>query len=168
MRVPFNELPADARLWIFAAERALAPAEQERLLQRVDAFLDAWKAHGDPLAAARDVRYDRFLFVGVDESAAGASGCSIDAMVRELSMLERELGLELVNHGPVLYRTGTDIARLDRPGFAELARRGAVTPETTVFDNTLTRVGDLRAGRWEVPARETWHGRAFFSVAVRR
>jgi hypothetical protein len=31
-----------------------------------------------------------------------------------------------------------------------------------VFDNTLTRVGDLQAGRWEVKAAESWHAKAFF------
>lgn len=165
MRVPFDALPTDARLWIFAAGRPLAPAEQEALLSRVDTFLEEWKAHGQPLAAAREVRYDQFLFVAVDESGAGASGCSIDAMVRELTMLERELGLDLVNHGPVLYRSEHGVARADRPAFADLARHGRVTPDTVVFDNTLTRVGDL--ARWEVPAREAWHGKAFFGAAVR-
>jgi hypothetical protein len=164
MRVPFASLPPHARLWIFAAERPLGTAEQERLLDAVDAFLDAWKAHGEPLAAARDLRYDRFLFVGVDESNAGASGCSIDAMVRTLATLEQELGLELVNHGPVLYRAGDGIARAERHAFADLARRGEVTAETVVFDNTLTTVGQLTDGRWEVAARDTWHARAFFGT----
>jgi hypothetical protein len=168
MRVPFSSLPPESRLWIFAAGRPLAAAEQDRLLGAVDTFLDGWTAHGEPLAAARDLRYDQFLFVAVDESAAGASGCSIDAMVRTLTELERELGLELVNHGPVLYRVERTIARADRPAFADLARRGAVTPDTVVFDNTLTRVGDLTAGRWELPARESWHGRAFFGAATAR
>jgi hypothetical protein len=162
MRVPFTSLPAHARLWIFAAERPLAADEQDRLLGAVDEFLDGWKAHGEPLAAARDLRYGQFLFVAVDESNAGASGCSIDAMVRSLVTLERELGLELVNHGPVLYRTEQGIARADRPRFAALARQGTVTPETMVFNNTLTRIGELEEGRWEVPASEAWHGRAFF------
>jgi hypothetical protein len=149
-------------MWVFAAGRALAADEQERLLRAVDEFLDDWKAHGRPLSCARDLRHGQFLFVAVDESAMGASGCSIDSMMRTLSALERELGVELVNHGPVLYRAGAEIRREMRPAFAARAARGEVTPDTIVFDNTLTRVGDLQAGRWEVPAREAWHGRAFF------
>ena len=140
MRVPFSEMPSDARLWIFAAERPLSGTEQQVLLAVVDDFLEQWAAHGAPLAAARDLRYERFLFVAVDESAAGASGCSIDAMTRVLAALEREMGLELVNNGPVLYRAGDQIARLDRAAFAERARRGDVTPDTIVFNNTLSRV----------------------------
>jgi hypothetical protein len=162
MRVPFDEMPPDARLWIFAAERRLSDAEQQRLIPAVDAFLDGWAAHGAPLAAARDLRYGQFLFVAVDESNAGASGCSIDALTRVLASLEGELGLELVNHGPVLYRADGRVERLDRAAFADRVRRGEVAVNTIVFNNTLSRVAELQNGRWEVPAGDSWHARAFF------
>ena len=162
MHVPFDQMPPDARLWIFAAERPLSDTEQQTLLAAVDSFLDGWAAHGAPLAAARDLRYRQFLLIAVDESSAGASGCSIDSMTRVLAALEGEMGLELVNHTPVLYRIGADVARVDRAAFADRARRGDVSPDTLVFNNTLSRVGELQAGKWEVPARDSWHARAFF------
>jgi hypothetical protein len=161
-RIAFDQLPSDARLWIFAAERPLTPGERDRVVGEADAFIDQWMAHGVPLTAARDVRYDQFVLVGVDERAAGVSGCSIDALVRRMQQLERALGLELVNNGPVLYREGEAVVRVPRDRFAELARSGTVGPQTRVFDNTLTRVGDLKAGKWEVPAERSWHKRAFF------
>ena len=161
MHVPFAQMPPDARLWIFAAERPLAAEEQQALLGAVDAFLEGWAAHGVPLAAARELRYDQFLFVAVDESRTGASGCSIDAMTRVLAELERRLGVELVNHAPVLYREGTRVVRLDRAAFAERVRRGEAAPDMIVFNNTLSRVGDLPT-KWEVAARDSWHARAFF------
>jgi hypothetical protein len=159
--VPFDRLPASARLWVFAAERPLDADERSQVLGVVDEFLSTWKAHGVPLTSARDLRYDRFLLVGVDEASAGASGCSIDAMVHHLELLERAMGVALLDHGPVLFRQDDAIERLPRPAFAELARRGDVSPDTIVFDNTVSRVGDVREGRWERPARESWHARAF-------
>jgi hypothetical protein len=159
--VNFDSLPSDARLWVFAADRPLDADERRRLLALVDAFLDQWKAHGTPLAAARDWRYDRFLLIGVDESAAGASGCSIDAMVHQLAGLERSLGVQLLDHGPVLFRRDDRIERLPRPAFGDLARRGDVSSETVVFNNTVTRVADVREGRWETRASDSWHARAF-------
>ena len=163
MLIDFAQLPPDARVWIFAAERPLTDSERHLLLNAVDSFLQSWKAHGEPLAASRDLRHGQFLFVGVDESAAGASGCSIDAMVRVLSDMERQLGLALTDHGPVLYRQGNRIERVPRPEFARLAREGLVGPETIVFDTTLTRLADVRAGRWELPARDSWHARVFLA-----
>ena len=161
-RIQFDRLPSDARLWIFAAERPLTTGEKQRVLDETDAFIDQWTAHGMPLPAGRELRHQRFILVGVDERSAGASGCSIDALVRRMQQLERELGMELVNNGPVLYREGDEIQRVPRERFAELAASGTVRPSTLVFDNTLTRVGDLTAGKWEVKAADAWHGRAFF------
>ena len=160
--VPLGSLPDDARVWVFAAERALAPAEAEAVLGTVDAFLGVWAAHGHPLRSARELRESRFLIIAVDEAAAGASGCSIDALVREIRGLEAQLGVALVDHGPIVFRDGGTIRRVPRDEFAELARDGRVTPDTLVFDNTISRLAALRGGGWELPASASWHGRAFF------
>ena len=161
-RVEFEQLPSDARVWIFSAERALTQDEQARLLQVVDAFLSEWGAHDMPLTAGRDIRYDRFLFIAVDQSRVGPSGCSVDALIRQMKALQQEISVELVNNAPVLFRRGDQITRLERDEFAALATQGEVGPETTVFDNTLTSLGDVRDGRWETSAGQSWHGRAFF------
>src|SRR5947209_6799179 len=87
---------------------------------------------------------------------------SIDALVRRMGELQRVLGLELIEHGTVLYRSGGHIARVPRDEFAKLASTGQVSLDTVVFDNTLARVSDLREGRWEMRAADTWHARAFF------
>ena len=99
-RVNFDQLPDDARLWIFPAERSLSEAEQAQLLTEVDRFIGQWGAHDVPLTAGRELRYDRFLFVAVDQRKAGSSGCSIDALFRQTKALEKEIGIELVNHAP--------------------------------------------------------------------
>ena len=77
-RVVFESLPDDARVWVFGAANALDDRARERLLSAVDEYLDQWHAHGAALVCARDWRDDRFLAIGVDQSTAGASGCSID------------------------------------------------------------------------------------------
>jgi hypothetical protein len=161
-RISFDQLPADARLWIFAASRPLSEDERRRVLVEADAFIDQWMAHGVPLSAARDIRHDQFILVGVNERAAGVSGCSVDALVRRMSQLQSALGVELTNNAPVLFRRGDRIERVPRERFAELAEKGEVGLDTVVFDNTVERVGDLRDGRWEIPAAGAWHARAFF------
>jgi hypothetical protein len=158
----FASLPDSARLWTFGVSRPLSGEEEARLLAEVDEFLQVWQAHGKALAAARDWRYGRFLLVAVDERVTPPSGCSIDALVRRLTDLERELELEIVGGAPIWYREeGPDgpVRRVSRKGFKEAGTQGNVTPETVVFDPALTRLGDLRAGRWERSAGEGWHAR---------
>jgi len=161
-RIEFDALPADARLWIFAANRSLGQTERREVLRAVDDFLDEWTAHGIPLAAGRDLRYDQFLLIGVDERRAGASGCSVDALVRRLREVHVRMDVDFLDNAPVLFRTGNGIERVSRDDFAARVAAGAVTLDTVVFDNSLSQVGDVRLGRWETPAGRTWHRRAFF------
>ena len=157
-----ESLPDDARIWVFGSGRALTRDEEGRLLGTVDAYLDGWAAHGQPLRSAREWRENRFLIVAVDQASVPPSGCSIDALVRELTTLERALGTTLVGHGAVWYRgrDGTP-ARVSRAEFKDRVSAGDADGDTPVFDTTLTALGALRAGAFERPARTTWHARAF-------
>src|SRR5262245_28462950 len=137
---PFEKLPQDARLWIFSAARPLSSVEEAQVLAETDAFIEQWSAHGVRLTAGRDLRHHQFILIGVDERAAGVSGCSVDALVRRMHELEHRMGVELVNNGPVLYRDGKNICRVERDQFAELVSSGKVNLDTRVFDNTLTKV----------------------------
>lgn len=161
-RIPFDRIPDSGRVWIFGSDRVLTEDEERRFLAAVDAFLDQWAAHGTPLTVAREWRYGRFILVGLDESSVPPSGCSIDAMVNTLKGLEQELGATFVDNTPVWYRDDANIGRVSRGEFKRLVESGAVDLESVVFDNTVTRVGQVRAGEWERPASESWHRRAFF------
>ena len=156
-QIPFSQLPPSARVWVFAAERPVTGAAAERLLAEVDQFLAGWAAHGTPLRAAREWSDDRFLTIGVDQSTAGASGCSIDGLFRTLQRLEPVLGTSLVGGGRVYYRDiSGEVRTASRDEFSELATRGAVTGRTRVIDPTVPTRADWDA-RFETEAGKSWH-----------
>ena len=153
-----EDFPDSARIWIFGTDRKLGAAETEQLLGCVDGFLQGWAAHGVPLRATRSWRHGRFLIVAVDMERAPPSGCSIDALVHVLRDLEDRLGARFLGNEAVWYRDDTGaIRRASRPEFRQLAQQGGVTLSSTVFDNSITALSELRAGRWEGPASERWH-----------
>ena len=78
----YDALPDHARLWVYPASRALSDEEVAALRPRLAAFAEAWTSHRCDLHAHADLWHGRFLVLGVDEAAAAASGCSIDASVR--------------------------------------------------------------------------------------
>jgi hypothetical protein len=165
-RIPFDALPADSRLWAFPSSRQLSPEEEEEMLARVDAFLDGWAAHGTPLTAGREWKEGRFLFVAVDEATAPPSGCSIDSLARVLKDLGKAWRMSFLDHAPVWFRSGGgELRSASRIEFRALADAGEVDVETPVFDNTISRMDQLRKGEWEKAAGASWHRRAFFSAA---
>ncbi len=155
--VPLKDLPDAARTWVFGANKTLAGPASETLLTEVDRFLSQWKAHGSPLTVGRDWKDGRFLTVAVDQSTAGASGCSVDGLFRSLKALETKLGASLVKSGLVFYRDGNGtIQSADREGFSRLGAEGKIQPSTRVFDPTVTTLGEWRA-RFELDASRSWH-----------
>jgi hypothetical protein len=155
--VGFEALPDEARAWVFGAAAPVVGAAAQSLLSTVDTHLADWRAHGAPLVCAREWRDDRFLVIGVDEAATGASGCSIDGLFHVLRTIESLVGTTLVGGGTVYWRdTAGAVVSGARPVFREAAASGAVVSETHVFDTTVTTVGAYRSG-FERAALDSWH-----------
>ena len=159
-QVPFDALPDDAHVWCFATEPEPGPRETAHLLDSMQQFVEQWTAHRQHLTAGVTWMHQRFLLVGLDESRAGASGCSIDALMSRLADLERELGIRLTDASPVWYRDGERLIRsVMREEFRKLATTASVGPDTSVFDLTASTLGSIRSGGLERPASTSWHAR---------
>lgn len=155
--VPFENLPDCSRIWVFGSDRPLEAGETQGLLAEADRFLEGWTAHGSPLTASREWTDTHFLTIAVDQSTAGASGCSIDGLFRTLSALGPRIGANLVGSGRVFYRDATGaVQSVSRDRFTERALAGEITPATRVFDTTLPTLGDWRE-RFERSAADSWH-----------
>lgn len=151
-RTDIDRLSDDASIWIFGITPALTPDQSAVLLRHVDAFLDQWKAHGVPVTAGRELRDGRFLIVAA-EANSEKSGCSIDSMFRVIRGIEKEHSVSMLDANHVFFRRADgSIESAPRPEFARHANA-----ETVVFDTTAERLGDVRQGAWERPARDSWH-----------
>src|ERR1700749_1742248 len=96
----------NSRVWIYQSDKKLADAEVQQIQQNLDAFTTQWTAHNPQLKAKAEVRYNRFLILIVDESQAGASGCSIDKSVNFMQHLERQFNINLFDRFNLAYRDG--------------------------------------------------------------
>lgn len=163
--VSFESLPDNARVWVFGSSKPLSETESAQLLSRVDAFLAEWKAHGEPLAAGRTFSSDRFLTIAADQDSAHASGCSIDGLFRSLKELEMQMGTSLLDRTLVYYADDARVHSVHRDEFSELAAKGGVGPDTTVFDTTVTTLGEWRA-RFHSRAADSWHAGLFPTTSV--
>jgi hypothetical protein len=157
--VEFEDLPDHSRVWVFGADRTLDADQTKTLMSTVDPFLQQWKAHGAELTVGRDWRAGRFLTVAVDQSTAGASGCSIDGLFRALKSLESRLGASMVTSGLIFYKDANGaVQSVDREGFTHLAAKGEIGPRTQVFDTTVTSLVEWKA-RFELDLKDSWHAK---------
>ena len=106
MLTDFSSLPDDARIWIYQANRPFQEEELEQLKPALDNFLKQWTAHGQDLNAAYDLPYNRFIVIGLDQSVAGATGCSIDSSVHFIQSVEKMFDIDLMDKMNVTYKNG--------------------------------------------------------------
>ena len=151
-RIDISQLPDDSRIWIFGISPPLDALKSSRLLSAVDRFLDDWSAHQQPIVSAREIVHQSFLVIGVDRRSE-TSGCSIDRMFGLLRQLERELEVAILDPNRIFLRDASgSVTSVSRRTFSERGRS-----DTVVFDTLAERIGKIRGGQWERPARDSWH-----------
>ena len=158
MLVDFTALPETARIWIYQSNRSFTPDELEAIENQIDDFLGQWTAHGQNLKAGYEIKYKRFLIIGLDQSGQAATGCSIDASVHFIQNLETTYNVELLDKMNVSYKQGEFVAYKTLLEFKAMAKQKAVSKNTIVFNNLVATKGEYLEN-WEVPASESWHAR---------
>jgi hypothetical protein len=150
----------NSRVWIYQSDRKLTDLETQEIEAKLKAFVSEWTAHTMQLAAGAEVRYNRFLILIVDESKAGASGCSIDKSVKFMKQLEQEYNINLFDRFNLAYKEGEEVLSAPRNAFEELIKQGTITANTTVFNNLVQSLAELNT-KWEVPFSQSWHPQLF-------
>jgi hypothetical protein len=154
----FKDLPDDSKLWIYQSNRKLSEEELAIIEPKIIEFLKQWTAHGKELEAGYEIKYNRFIVLGLNQENASASGCSIDASVYFIQSLEKEFGIDLMDKMNVTYYNGDFIAHKSLTDFKKMAKAKSVSKNTVVFNNLVnTKIDYIE--NWEVPAKDSWHNR---------
>ena len=160
MTVEFSSLPETARIWIYQCNRSFTLDEIQEMSNKLQTFLEDWTAHGANLNAAYEIRYKRFIVIGLDQNQQLASGCSIDNSVHFIQQLETTFKVDLLDKLNVSYKQGDYIAYKPLKEFKKMVKDKAVSKNTIVF-NHLVQTKAEYLDFWEVPAAESWHARFF-------
>jgi len=160
MLVDFEKLPDHSRIWIYQSSRKLNDDEVAVLGEKLSEFLIHWTAHGQTLEAGFEIKYNRFIVIGLNQENASASGCSIDASVHFIQGLEKEFNTDFLDKMNVTYYSGDYIAYKPLNEFKAMVKAKSVSKNTVVFNNLVNTKAEFLEN-WEVPAEESWHVRFF-------
>ncbi|MBA2423234.1 MAG: ABC transporter ATPase [Chitinophagales bacterium] len=144
-----------SKTWIYMSSRPFTDLETTEIEIAVNHFAKAWTAHGSNLKASGEVRFNRFIILMVDESHAGASGCSIDKSVHFIKSLEQQFDVEFFNRLLFAWKERDEIHVSTLSAFPALYNNHEITDETIVFDNNVTTKKQFDE-RWLVILRDSW------------
>jgi len=154
----WDSFPGDSRIWIYYSKDPFSEGEQEEAAKLLNQFCNDWTAHNQALFATARIFYDRFLVLMVDESKAGASGCSIDKSVSFVKMLGQKYRKDLFNRMIFSYIDGDKVFSLDQKEFKEAFASNLINDDTKVFDHLVATKKDFDTN-WMKPLKESWHKR---------
>jgi hypothetical protein len=160
MYVAFDQLPPEARVWIYQASRLLSASEIVAVMPALARFAEEWTSHGRNLLASAEFLHQHFLVIGLDEGVADASGCSIDASVRFVALLEQQMGVALLEKSRLAFLQAGAVFTVKHTELKAAVAAGIVLPDTFYFDNTVATKAELDT-HWPRPAAETWLARYF-------
>jgi uncharacterized protein YjcR len=155
----------NSRVWVYQSDKKLTDEVIQQIQQHLNSFTAEWTAHNNQLKAKAEIRYNRFLILIVDETQAGASGCSIDKSVRFMQNLEREFNINLFDRFNLAYKQADEVLSLPRNGFEVLLKQGAINTDTIVYNNLVQNLTELQT-KWEVPFKDSWHIQLFRDLVV--
>ncbi len=147
-----------SRIWIYQSNRALNPNEEKAAESMLQEFTANWKAHEIPLKAGFEIAYHQVIILAVDETQAGASGCSIDSSVHIIQSLESAFQISLFVRLEVALITDGKVTLMNRAQMLDAWGRGEVSEESLMLDHTIQNLGEWR-NSWIKPLKYSWAAR---------
>ncbi len=154
-----QQMPSTSRIWIFQNSFEMSDDMTAKIKELSTNFAKNWVSHQNQLASDALVLHNRFIIFIVDESVAGASGCSIDKSIAFIKYLEQEFSLNLLDRMNFAYlEENNKVKSLERIAFKEAYQQGKINENTLVFNNLITQLDELNSN-WILPLKDSWHKR---------
>lgn len=158
MFVDFNEIPEDAKVWVYPSSRKFYPNEIEGIEEKIKTFVENWKSDNEDFKASYKFLHNRFIVLTADDVATALNNVDIDTSVSFILSLQQEYEVELLDRMNVCFKQGEHVQYKDLKDFKKLLKNKALTGKTIIFDNLITTKQDFEHN-WEIPIEESWYNR---------
>ena len=152
MYVPYSELAANSKVWIYQSDRPFTSSELQLIDKKLISFCENWTAHNIPLKSSYQLHH-WFICLFVEEQVQAASGCSIDTSVEFIKILSKEINIDFFNRMNIAFLENelVQVKPLNvlKPQFSE---------EMIVFNNLVSTKSEYES-QWQIPLKESWLAR---------
>ena len=156
--IAIHGLADTSKTWIYQSNRAFTQDEAIEIQNYIDVFCKKWVSHSNELKAAGQLVQNRFIVLMVDESNAGASGCSIDKSVHFIKSIGSKYETDMFDRMNFAYQIEGEVKTAHREEFTKLYNSNVINDDTLVFDNLVSNKAAFD-NEWVKPLKNSWHSR---------
>jgi hypothetical protein len=154
MYISFEQLPDQSRVWVYQANRPLSEIEMEQSSAYLKNEMDLWAAHGAPLNASFEIRFNQVIIVAVNEHVNEASGCSIDASTRWFKSLGELLQVDFFDR-QIAKIQGEQISYIPIASIKDFILSAKLTEDDYIIPPQTVNLHHYRH-QWLQTVRESW------------
>lgn len=143
-----------SRVWVYTASRELVHEEVEQLNGQLEKFCAGWCAHDQKLFAGGRILHDRLVVLFVDETQAGASGCSIDTSTRFFRDAGKALDCDFFVRNLVAVNREGAWDWIDFKTIPSMLESGTLSADTLIIDTSISDLQGLKS--WIKPLKDSW------------
>lgn len=141
-----NNFPVDSRLWIYTSNRIIGEQDQLEIETELKEFLANWSSHGTPLNATSVWLNCYQIGIVLDQSSAGASGCSIDKQTRKLREIGAVYHIDWFDRMWMIIQENEEVKRIS---FFDIGEH----KDALLFDPLIQSLEELK--KWPIPITES-------------
>lgn len=155
MYVDFKDMPETSKIWIYQSSREITKSEEVQIKTDIENFVNNWTAHSEKLAASFQIKYHYFIIISVDISVNDTTGCSQDALFREIQSIEKRYDLSLLDREKMAFFIDKKVQIMPLNEIKSHIKNGNINTQSIFFNNLSPFLGDLN-DKWMISAGETW------------
>ena len=122
MFVEYSTISDTAKVWVYPSSRKFYPNEIEEVTQKIQSFIQNWKAGDEDFTASFQFLYDRFIVLIADDEKSALQNVDIDASVAFILKLKEEYNVQLLDKMNVCFKQGKYVQYKELKDFKKLLR----------------------------------------------
>jgi hypothetical protein len=162
MHIPFSQLPASSKVWIYQADKKFSSQDEEIITDYLSTFTQQWMVHGTPLEASFEIKFHQFVILAANDNA---SGCSIDSSVRIFKEIGSKTGIDFFNRNMIAFKEDETITLIPLKGLKSTLNEGVWKESSVFFNNAVSSLDEFHTN-WLTAAGKTWLKRYFVNETL--
>lgn len=153
--IEFNQLPNEAKIWVFVSSRKFYTKEIEAINLFIDTFLNLWTSNGKIIESAYLIKHNRFIIVGANTNKLNLSFDAHEQLTLAIQKLEQKFEVSLLDKINVCFKQGEFVQFKTVEEFKKLSKNKGVSKKTIVFNPFINFKEELDYN-WEIPLENSW------------